>query len=177
MTEPHSTEIWCPVVGYEHLYSVSDCGSVRRDAAGQGTRAGRRVKTGITAKGYVRAPLSLGDRRLRHHMVHRLVAAAFIGPCPDGCEVNHKNTVKTDNRPENLEYITHGDNIRHAFSNGLVSRAKGSRNHAAKLTEADVVVIRAELAKGVGLGTLGKRYGVSKQVIFSIRNRTTWRHI
>lgn len=50
--------------------------------------------------------------------VHRLVAAAFYGDNKD-LVVNHKNGNKTDNRPENLEYVTQSDNIKHAISTGL----------------------------------------------------------
>ena len=42
----------------------------------------------------------------------------FIGTRPEGMVVNHKNGVKTDNRLENLEYITSRENTIHAFKMG-----------------------------------------------------------
>ncbi len=51
--------------------------------------------------------------------VHRLVLVAFVGPCPEGLEVNHKNGIKTDNRLANLEYVTRSENNLHAFRTGL----------------------------------------------------------
>lgn len=44
--------------------------------------------------------------------VHKIIALTFHGPVPDGLEVNHKNDDKADNRPSNLEYMTHAENVR-----------------------------------------------------------------
>lgn len=51
--------------------------------------------------------------------VHRLVAAAFLGESEEGHVVNHKNGDRFDNRVENLEYVTQGENVKHAWDNGL----------------------------------------------------------
>ena len=51
--------------------------------------------------------------------IHALVTQHFLGTRPDGLEVNHKDGVKNNNRIENLEYISSGDNTRHAISMGL----------------------------------------------------------
>ena len=67
--------------------------------------------------------------------VHRLVAMAFNGPIPAKLEVNHKNGVKHDNRPENLEYVTHRENMLHAHRLGLfppVPKGKASPRYGKK---------------------------------------------
>ena len=48
-------------------------------------------------------------KRVQHHL---LVALAFIGPRPEGYELDHIDGDKTNNRPENLEYVTHAENMR-----------------------------------------------------------------
>lgn len=51
--------------------------------------------------------------------VHSIVMQAFVGPRPEGYHINHKNGIKTDNRLENLEYVTPAYNSKHAWDNGL----------------------------------------------------------
>lgn len=61
------------------------------------------------------------------HRVHRLVARAFpdICPCVQGADVvNHKNGQKTDNRAENLEWLTARENSQHAVNLGLMPRTR-----------------------------------------------------
>ena len=48
--------------------------------------------------------------------VHRAVWEAFNGPIPDRLEVNHKNLKRDDNRLENLELLTHRENVNHAHA-------------------------------------------------------------
>jgi hypothetical protein len=50
--------------------------------------------------------------------IHDLIATAYLGTRPDELCVNHKNGVKTDNRPENLEYVTLAENTRHSMRIG-----------------------------------------------------------
>jgi hypothetical protein len=46
--------------------------------------------------------------------VHRLVWEAFNGPILGRLEINHKNLIREDNRLENLEILSHRENIQHA---------------------------------------------------------------
>lgn len=113
-------ERWLPVVGYEGIYEVSSFGRVRSldraDAAGR-RRFGRILSPG-SSNGYLYVQLCR-DRTQKLFRIHTLVAAAFIGKCPDGFTVNHIDGVKTNNRDTNLEYLTPGDNVRHAVRLGL----------------------------------------------------------
>ena len=64
-------------------------------------------------------------REARGFLVHRLVAATFLGePNSLDCQVNHKDRDRGNNHMENLEYVTPSENIRHA----LLQRTPKSRN-------------------------------------------------
>lgn len=127
------SEIWKPVVGYEGLYEVSDKGRVKSLHYYGGDR---QVVMSLSRRrdGYLYVGLSK-DGKCRHHMVHRLVATAFIKN-PDGLEmVNHKDEVRDNNRVENLEWCTRSYNQiysmnlhperRQVFGNNFKDKATG----------------------------------------------------
>lgn len=63
--------------------------------------------------------IAIGGKRI---MVHRMVAAAFHGPRPQGKIVHHKDHNKRNNVPENLEYVTPSHNTRLAYADGRIGR-------------------------------------------------------
>lgn len=103
-------EEWRPVVGRWLTHEVSNLGRVRRTAAGQGAVAGQILSCYMTEHGYL---------RVLDKFVHWVVAEAFLGPRPEGLQINHKNGRKTDNRAVNLEYVTRSENMQHAVRTGL----------------------------------------------------------
>lgn len=79
-------------------------------------------------RGYMTVKLGTGKRNPKRHKVHRLIALAFILNPENKPQVNHKNGVKTDNRVENLEWVTVSENVQHAFDTGLKKGLKGKTN-------------------------------------------------
>lgn len=119
--EPIDGETWRPVVGYEGIYEVSSLGRVRsldkvvrsaRSRSGKRTRRGRILQTRLSNSGRERITL-WKDGHMKTIHVHRLVAAAFLGP--SNLTVNHKDENPLNNRLENLEYMTVGDNVRYSL--------------------------------------------------------------
>lgn len=56
--------------------------------------------------------------------VHVLVAETFLNGDFEGYEVNHEDGDKTNNHLENLSWVTHSENIRHAYDNGLIKSVR-----------------------------------------------------
>ena len=168
-------ERWKTIPGYEGWYEISDLGRVKRMVAGQGAIAGRILSPGGDGGGYLIVGLSINGTR-RHHKVRRLVAAAFLGPCPEGKEVNHKDGNKKNNCPENLEYMTHSENMSHAYKTGLASQ-RGKNNGNRKLTEEKACKIRRLLADGQTQTSIAVRFGVCTSTINAIASGERWVHL
>lgn len=105
-------EEWRPVCGWERLYEVSSDGRVRSldrvDWRGQRYR-GRMLTLNVKSGGYLTVGLcDNGEHRTR--AIHRLVAEAFLGPRPDGCEVRHLDGDPKNNRLANLAYGSPSEN-------------------------------------------------------------------
>lgn len=119
------TAVWRPVVGWEGFYEVSDAGRVRSMPRPRVVVA-RPVKSTVDGNGYPKVDLHRPGRR-SNMRVHVLVAAAFIGPRPDGQHVRHLNGDPADPRAVNLAYGTRSDNMLDAVRHG--THAKAAKTH------------------------------------------------
>lgn len=136
------TEEWRPVVGFEGIYEVSSCGRIRRVANGHGAVAGRMLSPNPNKKGYLRACLCR-DGKAKQGRVHTLVAEAFIGPRPEGCEVDHIDGNRQNNHVSNLRWVTPKENIRASLArNGGRPGLRGIKNGQSKLNEMQVRLVR-----------------------------------
>lgn len=176
-------EEWRPVVGFESSYEVSSLGCVRSFdrvvVRGNGRpqfHCGRPIKPRRNRCGYYRVGLSK-DGKQRRCSVHAIVAAAFIGPRPDGYDINHKDGVKRNNAVENLEYVTPSRNQKHAYEKQLKVPVRGSWNGQAKLSEESVMTIKSELRCGVTGASLARRFKVSERCIHKIKKAENWAHV
>ena len=78
----------------------------------------KRLKQATNRRGHKRVMLNVDGRPKYHAYVHTLVAAAFIGPRPEGLMVCHQDDKKKNNKSENLYYGTQVQNSQDALRNG-----------------------------------------------------------
>jgi hypothetical protein len=127
--------------------------------------------------GYMRIKLYHMPYKFKTIMLHRLVAAAWIGPAPTGRhDVDHLDGVRSHNNVTNLEWVTHAENMARARLRGDASKA-GEKNPHAKLTEKQVLKIRSRLKAGVPNKTIAAEYHLSSGLVSMIRTRKIWTHI
>ena len=133
------------------------------------------------SNGYAKVFISQEGKR-KYPMVHRLVAEKFLpNPEKKPC-VNHKDGNKLNNSVENLEWVTHSENTRHAIKMGLCKptlnlpkKTDGENNGRAKLTLSDVLGIRRLLQiKGITQQQIANGYGVSRGQISAIKTKASW---
>jgi hypothetical protein len=121
-----NTEIWKDIQGYEGLYQISNFGSVKslsrlNDNGMRKYISKERILKASLNDGYYVVRL-YKDKKGKTMKVHILVAMAFLGHKPDGTTkivVDHINNIKTDNMPENLQLISHRQNVSKDINKGV----------------------------------------------------------
>jgi len=165
-------EEWRKVVGFEDSYEVSNLGRVRslprvwfqspqkKHNGDEGrkyaySKKGQLLKPGIASTGY---PSVVLGRKAGTKNVHQLVAEAFIGPCPEGMEVRHKDGGRTNSNADNLHYGSRLENINDSKINGgFYARYK----KLMKLSSFDLAYIQyLHIGRGVSFTELAAQYDV-----------------
>lgn len=174
-------ELWKDVdwiEGYRGTLQVSNKAQVRRTAYTYET-TGRWGTPHITSKpakllsasneshGYDVVAVQIDGKR-KKFLVHRLVGRAFVPGYKDGLTINHINGVKTDNRPENLEWVTLAQNTKLQWETGLAS------GQPRKLTSGKVRIIRELIKLGVSPNKIAVLADVNPTLIYLIKDGRRW---
>lgn len=125
----------------------------------------------IRSQGYATVKLGKGGVK-RSAYIHRLVAQAFLGPCPMRHEVCHSDGDKTNNVTGNLYWGTRKQNIADNLRMG--KHPLGEAHGMAKLTAEQVTAIRADARRA---DAIAKDYPVSAAMVRRIKRRKNWSHL
>lgn len=161
-------------------YEVSDHGNVRswmrRGRETADPTSPRLLKPRFRKdKKYASLSLRHPDGRTASRSIHSVVMEAWVGPRPEGEEVAHLNGNPSDNRLENLQYVTHVVNESHKALHG--TRATGESVNGAVLAEWQVAEIRYLDSRGVGHVKIGELFGVGHKYVSEIAAGQTWTHV
>jgi len=179
-------EIWKDISEYEGRYQVSNIGRVKSVAriveSRKGVFGNKKeivLKPTKTKKGYLRIKLCkvFCEKSIENNFyIHTLVAKSFLENPLKKPQVNHINGVKDDNRIENLEWVTGSENVIHSLNNNLKIPQKGSEHGMSKLTEKEVLEIRA-IGRSKTLKEVSLKYNVDQSLISSILLNKIWNHV
>lgn len=167
-TEPG--EEW-RLIAWDDAYAVSNRGRVSRLVAENRYHAGRLLTP----------THNQGRNQVRLHGVDvgvaQLVAAAFLPPPADlRMRVHHVNLDKWDDRADNLAWRMPGAIMETLYDAGAKTRGAGEAHPSHKLTESDVVAIRA--AKGRETAPIvAARHHISLVMVYEIWDGSQWAHL
>ncbi len=165
-------------IEYRHLpgapgYAVGSDGSVWSYWRTKNKRW-RRLKPKTTTNGYRGVTICVNGVR-KCKSVHRLILEGFVGPCPRGMQCLHGPAGQTVDAIANLRWGTPSENATDRRVAG--NQPVGSRSHFARLTEADVPVVRAMRVAGLTQLAIARKFGVSREAIARLGRGETWRHV
>lgn len=171
-------EEWKPIIGYEEFYEISSFGRIKildyKRRHSRNPNCFHIIKSKIKLLhlnkllGYIYVTLKNSSDKTNSYSVHRLVAKHFVENPLNKREVNHINTIKTDNFYLNLEWNTPLENTHNVFKNGHPAKR-------VKLKIEDVPKIK-ELYKTGNLSyrEIGEIYGVKSKAIMRLIQGKTW---
>lgn len=162
-------ENWKDIIGYDGLYMASNLGNIKsiskRLSIGNGNyrvTKDKIIKQQLRKNGNGYFMITLGNMGSKKNFtVHRLIALAFIVNEENKSCVNHKNVIKTDNRIENLEWVSYSENGFHK------SRILNKR-HNIKITDIDSVKIREMFLSGLKQSFIANKFKISQSMVSAI---------
>ena len=172
MIDYNQKEEWRDVPGFEGYYVVSNNGmvkSIRKFLKRKGGLFESEFQRKISKRPDKYMSLTLAKDKVKtSHLLHRIVATCFVkndNP-EEKTQVNHINGNKGDNRSINLEWVSHSQNIRHAYRTGLNKSKRGEENPLSKITNAQA----RDIFKDERCARkIAEEYKISKTLVYDIK--------
>lgn len=179
--EQIENEVWKPVQGYEGLYEISNLGRLKSPQKVVNGKEGRlhtlkerMLNPRVNQTGYYHTALYKNGKP-KWYTVHRMVALSWIDNPENKPHINHKDSNRLNNRVDNLEWCTHGENMKHGFLYGNKTQ-KGEKNNAAKITREIAEAVRALYAEGnLTQWQVGERFGLARCHVKDITTHKIWK--
>lgn len=134
----------------------------------------KKLKFSTIWNGYKIVKLYVEPKSPKSFLVHRLVAAAFIGDIPKGMQINHIDGNKINNNLDNLEIVTQSENMIHSIK-VLGSKREGNkhRRRVKRLSDGMIVdsIIEAQKVFGVNKGIISANCRNKNSKGYPFKNR------
>ena len=171
-------EVWKAIPGFSGFYEASNMGRIRswRKLAGHGKKATepRVLKQYGGNNKYNRVCLTRNSCK-KKYSTHRLILLAFCGEPNRDYECGHLNSNRTDNRLENLKWVTRKENYSHRY--GVETDNTGERNGRSKIKRKDAENIRCLFKNGVAILDIANKYNLSRGNIYKIIQNHSWKEV
>ena len=150
-------EIWKDITNYKGIYQISNTGKVKSLARPVYIKDKEinlkecLLKNDVDKKGYCRVTLSK-ESRTKRFLVHRLVANVFKLNKSNKPYVNHIDNNPSNNNLNNLEFVTHSENMLHSQNQNRLfnSQSKGGTNAGIKQTKTMYKILEESVGKSYG---------------------------
>lgn len=166
--------MWKVINNFED-YQVSDLGEIKSLKFGEE----KILKPQKLNSGYLYVYLCK-DGAVYHKTIHRLVAEAFIENVDNKPCIDHINTIRTDNRVENLRWCTHKENCNYEITVKRMSEAhkgkKLSEEHKGKISNALKGKEKPHFEKGVDQYTIDGDFIKSWKSTMDIERQLGFKH-
>ncbi len=162
--------MWIEIKNFPN-YFVNELGQVK--SGPKKTRKGFRLLKPMNENTNYTTVDLCKDGKIVRKLIHRIVAEAFLPNPENKPQVNHINGIKSDNRLENLEWVTRSENQLHSIRIGL-RHTRGEKNSQCKLTSEQVIEIRNSKERNKDIA---EKYNISYSTVCDIQRKRSWTHI
>lgn len=169
---------WLPAKGFSSNYYASNTGRLLTAKHYGGYAMVAVMKPALDGSGYYRTVMD--GKTVR---VHRVVAQTWIKNPLKKPQVNHIDHDRTNNRIDNLEWVTKAENVEHMMKAGRQTRNHGEKCGTHILTARQVWEILSfqkrypHMSKLAMSKLLAKTYPLSSESIRHILKGKTWKYV